>query len=257
MILKVPNVLKAVLPACAFVALMASGLSVSAAEPVDKAIVDKVRSTLGPLLGAEVVNVESSELPGIYAVEFRSGPRMSTVYSNADGSYFLFGDLYEAGEQGYVNLTEQRRDKERLRMLAAVDKKDMIVFAAEGETRGYINVFTDITCFYCQKLHLEVAELNRQGVEVRYLAYPRAGIGSPGYQQLVTAWCSDDSQGALTKLKAKQFVKAQSCQPNPVASQFELGQNLGVTGTPAIVTATGQLLPGYLPASDLIAKLGL
>ena len=241
----------------AVVALFTLGQAASAAEPVDKAIDQKLRSTLGPLLGADVVNVERSHLPGIYAVEFRSGPRTSTVYSNASGNYFLFGDLYEAQDEGYVNLTEQRRDKERLRMLATVDKKDMIVFPAQGKARGYVSVFTDITCFYCQKLHLEVAELNKQGVEVRYLAFPRAGVGSPGYNQLVTAWCSADQQDALTKLKAKKFVAEQTCKPNPIENQYEIGRNLGVSGTPAIVTETGQLLPGYLPANELIAKLGL
>ncbi|HCL3986751.1 TPA: thioredoxin fold domain-containing protein, partial [Pseudomonas aeruginosa] len=38
--------------------------------------------------------------------------------------------------------------------------------------------------------------------------------------------------------------------------QFQMGQMVGVQGTPAIVLANGQLLPGYQPAKQL-AKLAL
>ena len=53
----------------------------------------------------------------------------------------------------------------------------MIVFSPAEPAKGYINVFTDITCGYCRKLHLEMDDLNRRGVEVRYLAFPR-GVSS-------------------------------------------------------------------------------
>jgi thiol:disulfide interchange protein DsbC len=118
-------------------------------------------------------------------------------------------------------------------------------------------VFTDSTCFYCQKLHKEVPELNRKGIEVRYLAYPRAGVGSDSYRQLATAWCSDNPQEALTKLKNREAVDDNVCPGNPVADQYALGGKLGVTGTPAIVTESGQLIPGYQAADQLIDSMGL
>jgi thiol:disulfide interchange protein DsbC len=118
-------------------------------------------------------------------------------------------------------------------------------------------VFTDVSCFYCQKLHKEVPELNRRGVEVRYLAYPRQGIGSPGFRQLASAWCADDRQTTLTRLKNREELPENVCPGNPIAEQFELGQQLGVRGTPAIVTSAGEMLPGYRSADDLIGLLGV
>jgi thiol:disulfide interchange protein DsbC len=47
------------------------------------------------------------------------------------------------------------------------------------------------------------------------------------------------------------------CANNPIAAQYQLGQDMGVTGTPAIVTSSGQMIPGYRPASDLVTVLGL
>ncbi len=160
-------------------ALVLSALSAFslAGEPADKAIVDKLSAALAsPAMGLTVDTVETSEMPGIYEVQFESGPM---VYATGDGRFFLLGDLFQVNDGQFVNLAEQRRDAERVAVLGAVDTADMIVFPAEGETRAHISVFTDITCFYCQKLHKEVPELNKRGVEVRYLAYPRAGVDSP------------------------------------------------------------------------------
>jgi thiol:disulfide interchange protein DsbC len=47
------------------------------------------------------------------------------------------------------------------------------------------------------------------------------------------------------------------CEGNPVAAQYQLGQELGVRGTPAIITQDGQMIPGYQSADELMVTLGL
>jgi thiol:disulfide interchange protein DsbC len=131
------------------------------------------------------------------------------------------------------------------------------VFPAEGERRAFVSVFTDVDCFYCQKLHQEVPELNRRGVEVRYLAYPRAGVGSDSYRKIASAWCASDKLTAMTRLKNRETIPDNVCPGNPVADQFLLGQKVGVTGTPALVLESGQLLPGFMPADALVQRLGI
>ncbi|MFT5670969.1 MAG: thiol:disulfide interchange protein DsbC, partial [Glaciecola sp.] len=115
----------------------------------------------------------------------------------------------------------------------------------------------DVDCGYCRKLHEEVPALNAKGIEVRYLAYPRAGIGSPSYNKIVSAWCAVDQQNALTKLKQLEPIPTNICAGNPVAAQFALGGKMGVRGTPALVLDSGRLLPGYMPADRLAAELGV
>ena len=240
--------------ATAFFAAAFASLAM-AGEPADKETTEKLRAALAmPAMGLKVATVEKSLIPGLYEVQYANGP---VVYSTATGEYFVIGDLYSVSDKGLTNLTEKRRDGERLEVLAKIDEKDMIIFSPQGEPKGRITVFTDTTCFYCQKLHKEVPELNKRGIEVRYLAYPRAGVGSPGYNQMVTAWCASDRQGILTKLKQKQAVPDQLCEDNPVASQYMLGQQLGVQGTPAMITDDGTLIPGYQSADDLMVTLGL
>ncbi|MBA6413753.1 DsbC family protein [Parahaliea sp. F7430] len=229
--------------------------AVSAGEPVEKAAVDKLRATMEvPGTGMVIDTVSQSEMPGMYEVQFKNGP---LVYATKGGDFFVVGDLFTVGPKGYVNLADMRRAEQRLERLADVKSSDMIVFPAQGKARSHITVFTDVSCFYCQKLHKEVPELNKRGVEVRYLAYPRAGIGSPVYRQMASAWCADDRQATLTKQKNRQSVPDNVCAGNPVASQYHLAQELGVNGTPAIVTESGKMIPGYQSADELMLSLGL
>ena len=200
-----------------------------------------------------IERVSPSPLPGIFQLELTGG---TIFYGTADGRYLFAGDLYELGEDDLINLAEQGRVGKRQALMATVDLKDMVIFPADGTTRAVINVFTDVDCGYCQKLHREVPRLNELGIEVRYLAYPRAGIGSRSYEKIVSAWCSDDRNGAITRLKSGESIPDGSCV-NPVAAQFELGHEVGVSGTPAIVLEDGRLLPGYMPADQLAETIGI
>jgi thiol:disulfide interchange protein DsbC len=208
------------------------------------------------------LNAASGEMPivairpaaaGLYAVELADA---SAYYATADGSHLIAGDLYAVLADGFANRTEDLRATRRIEMIDEVSRDDMIVFSPDGETRGVVNVFTDVDCGFCQRLHREVPALNEMGVEVRYLAYPRAGIGSGSMDKLVSAWCAEDPRVALTRLKTGKPVEPRSCA-NPVASQYRLGQRMGVRGTPALFLEDGRMLPGYMPAAALAAELGL
>lgn len=225
------------------------GSPIALAENGDK-LVERLQA-LRPDIPIE--NVASTPIPGIYALELAGG---TVFYGTEDGRYLFAGDLYELGDDELVNLAEAGRTSKRQKLLAQVDKDDMLVFSPKGPTKAAINVFTDVDCGYCQKLHQEVPELNAMGIEVRYLAYPRAGVGSQSYQKIVSAWCADDPNAALTKLKARQTIPAATCD-NPVADQYQLGREMGVSGTPAIVLKDGTLLPGYMPARDLAEAVGV
>lgn len=199
-----------------------------------------------------ISQVEPSDVDGIYRVELQNGPE---IYVSADGKYFFLGDMFSVTETGFVNLAETRRNGERQKLMAEVKREDMIIFSPEGEPKGAVYVFTDVDCGYCQKLHKEVPELNAMGIEVRYLAYPRAGLGTPTYKKMESAWCADDRKAAMNALKSRQPIAEKSCD-NPIAEEYKLGADVGVTGTPAIVTTSGQLIPGYMPA-DRLAKVVL
>ena len=202
----------------------------------------------------EYGEVKQTPMPGLYQVQVTDGP---LLYVSGDGQFAMTGTLYGVVPGGFVDLAELALQPLRREKLAAIPASDEVVFPAEGERKALIYVFTDVDCGYCRKLHQEVPELNAMGIEVRYLAYPRAGIGSPSYRKIALAWCAKDRQTTLTRLKNSQTVDVAYCEDNPVAEQFRLGGELGVSGTPAIVLEDGTLLPGYLPAHALAARIGI
>ncbi len=232
-------------------------LSETYSSNVNKDAEDKLAAALTAFVG-QPITIESSEpspAKGIIEIQITDGPKL---YATDDGEFFfLQGDLHGMQDGEVVNVTETGRISQRQALVGAIDINDMIVFSPEGETRDYINVFTDVSCGYCQKLHREIDQLNDLGIEVRYLAYPRNGIDSEGAKQLETAWCSDNRKEALTKLKSGVTVPNISCNSELIAAHFELGGKMGVRGTPAILTSDGRLIPGYQPAASLAKVLGL
>ena len=203
----------------------------------------------------QVLSAQKSGIPGFYQVQISQGP---SIYVNADASHFFTGEAFVVDNDQFVNLTEQSMNSQRLAVMKELNESDMLVFDTKKplKRQAQITVFTDVDCFYCQKLHKEVPQLNEMGVAVRYMAFPRAGVGSDSYKKIVSAWCADDPQTSMTMLKNRQKIKEVTCD-NPVEAQYKLGQSLGVTGTPAILLDDGSLIPGYRPAKDLAKLLGV
>ena len=192
-------------------------------------------------------HVVETPLDGVYEVRFGS----VIVYLSADGRYMLRGDLMDLDARR--NFTEEARQSTRAEAVGALGEASMIVFAPDT-VKHTVTVFTDVDCGYCARLHRQMADYNRLGIRIRYTAFPRAGIGSPTYDKMVSVWCAADQHTAMTDAKAGMSVEAVRCD-NPVRDHYEAGQAIGVTGTPAIVLESGELIPGYVPAQELASRL--
>ena len=197
--------------------------------------------------GTKPSSIEATPLPGLYEVSYGS----TIFYFNKDASLMFRGDIIDVKQR--VNLTEKKRGEARGELLKSMDESQMIVYPAENE-KTKVTVFTDIDCPYCVKLHREMADYNAEGITIRYMAYPRSGIGSASYQKAVNVWCADDPARAMSDAKNGKPVPKKTCD-NPVAQQYKLGQALGVQGTPAMFLEDGTSMPGYLPAKSLSAAV--
>lgn len=193
-------------------------------------------------------SVEPAPVDGLY--QFSVGSEV--FYLSEDGRYLLRGELLDLDSR--ENLTEKNRAKARADLLAGIDKKDMIIFPAKGKAKHAVYVFTDIDCGYCRMLHEHVDGYNDEGIEIRYLAFPRAGIGSESYDKAVAVWCAKDRQKAMTDAKKGIDINNENCAA-PVRDQYDLGISIGVNGTPAFVLEDGTLIPGFVKPENLAAIL--
>jgi len=199
--------------------------------------------------GSKLEDLRPSPISGIY--EYIQGADIS--YLTADGKFFIDGNVYDMGTR--ENLTEALRTHARSAMINAVPESQMVIFSPKNP-QYTVTVFTDVDCAYCRKLHSDMAELNRLGVRVRYMFYPRSGPNTESWKKAEAVWCSANRNDALTQAKlGAKLDLTKACDANPVAREYALGQNIGVRGTPAIVTEHGDYLAGYMPPRELVQQL--
>ncbi len=207
-----------------------------------------LRADIAKRLDVAVSDVKPAAVAGLYEVV--SGSEIG--YVSLDGRYYIDGDVFDMESRD--NLTENRRKQGRLAALGKIQEGDAIIFAPAGAVRHQLTVFTDIDCGYCRQLHSEIVALNRQGVRVRYLAYPRSGPDTESWRKAEAVWCSADRRAALTRAKLGEEVKAAKCA-SPVDRQYRLARDMDMRGTPAIITDDGEYLAGYMPAPRLLEYL--
>ncbi|HYL01608.1 MAG TPA: DsbC family protein [Steroidobacteraceae bacterium] len=198
--------------------------------------------------GASADQLHAAPIPGLW--EYTHGGDIA--YVTADGRYAIAGDLYDL--KSNANLTEAHRREVRMKLLAQVSEKEMLVFGPK-DPKYTVTVFTDVDCPYCRELHSQIGVYNRLGIRVRYLLYPRTGPNTPSWTKAEQVWCAADPNDALTRAKLGQVLADKPCARNPVAMTYALGREFAIDGTPAIVMTNGELLPGYLPPDVLLKHL--
>jgi thiol:disulfide interchange protein DsbC len=198
--------------------------------------------------GVKPEDLHATPIVGIY--ELMRGA--DAAYVTADGKYAILGDLYENGTTN--NLTENRRRDQRLKMLAAIPEAQMVVFGPDN-AKHTITVFTDMDCAYCRQLHSQITDYNKLGIKVRYIAYPRSGPNTSSWSKAEQVWCAADRKTALTDAKLGKTLTDKVCANNPVAKEYELGQQFNLQGTPTIILGNGELVPGYMPPAELAKEL--
>jgi thiol:disulfide interchange protein DsbC len=227
--------------------LACPGAFVAAAD--EAAELEQVREKVSGIFSEiEPEHVRKSPVEGWYTI--RKGAIIA--YISSDGRHLLQGDLIELDAE--VNLSELDRNEARLDLLDAISTDDMIVFRPEA-VKYTVTVFTDIDCTYCRRFHSQIEDYMAQGIEVRYLLYPRNGPAAESWAKAEQVWCADDRNEALTLAKLGRQVEARSCDASIVHKHYATGQDVGLRGTPAIVLQDGTLVSGYVAPMELTEAL--
>lgn len=223
----------------------------AAVTPAVREMVQKAIRSLAPNINVDVI--EPAPMPGFYQV-IASG---QMLYISADGKYMMHGDLIDLGRK--QNASDDAWARFRKAELAKVPESERIVYAP-ANPKYTISVFTDVNCGFCRALHEHIADFNKEGIAVEYLAWPREGLvttaggPTPTYTEMVSVWCAKDRKAAFTAAKQGRPPAPTTCL-NPVKDQFNLGVRLGVNGTPAIYGPDGRTLGGYVTPEQLLQAL--
>ena len=210
---------------------------------------DAIKKTLAKIMpNAQPESISPTPIPGIYEVNYGA----EVYYMERSGQYLFQGELIDL--ESRESLTEQTKSTYRKTLMSRLDESTMIVYSPKKKAKHTITVFTDIDCGYCVKLHQGMKAMNDLGIKVRYLAFPRAGIGSSSYQKIVNVWCAKDRKSAMTRAKSGERVVSEACN-HPVDIHYNLGREMGVNGTPALFLDDGTHLAGYMPPDRLINAL--
>jgi thiol:disulfide interchange protein DsbC len=193
-------------------------------------------------------DIHRSPIEGWYTI--RKGSIVA--YISTDGRYLLQGDIIDLDKQ--VNLTEESRSLARRDLMSTINDDQVIAFSP-AEVKYSVSIFTDVDCTYCRRLHSQIDDYMAHGIEVRYLLYPRGGPASPAWNTAEEVWCSADRANALTMAKLDRDFESSQCDASIVQDHYVKGQEVGLSGTPAIVFDDGELVAGYLPPDALKMRL--
>lgn len=200
----------------------------------------------------QVLTIADSALADFYRVDVNGGV---VIYMQKSSDYLFIGELFKANTKQLTNITQQQAQLRRTKLLASIDKSSVLTYQATEKITAIIYAFVDVDCSACRYFHRQIAQLNEWGIEVRYLAFPRAGLDSITYQKMSSAWCATNPKVTINKLMRNEVYQNLSCKANPVAKHYHLGQLMGLVGTPAIVFEDGRLLHGFQSAEEIKAQL--
>lgn len=200
----------------------------------------------------EIISIEETEVDGFLEVNFKG---LEPLYISSNGKYLISGDIYEITNQGFINKSEFRRSIKRKEIIQGLSQEEVISFSPSGDLKNEVFVFTDVDCGYCRKFHSKISDYLALGIKVNYLAFPRTGLESDSYNKIVSAWCDEDPNKAITELKLGNKIDTNLCLNNPVEKHYNLGQTIGISGTPSIITKEGRMIPGYVSPEELFELL--
>ncbi len=217
-------------------------LSASLAHADEADIRKSVAATYGPQLKIE--GVRKTEIQGLYELQVGN----EVLYSDEKGNYFVQGDIIDA--KAKKNLSEARRNKLSQIKFAELPL-ELAVKTVRGNGKRVFATFEDPNCGYCKKFAKELSGMT--DFTMYTFMFP---ILSPDSMEKSKAiWCSADRAKAWSDYMVNGAIPATANCAAPIDKVVELGRKLNVRGTPLIVLANGERIPGAVPVAQLEQEL--
>jgi len=171
-------------------------------------------------------------------------------YVDSAVNFVIAGRMFDARTR--EDLTQKRLDA-----ALRVDFKSLPLDRAIRTTRGngsrVIVTFEDPNCPYCKRLWQSMAEL--KDVTVYTFLYPILSADSKEKSKAI--WCAKDRAAVWDQymVGGKAPPAAAGDCKNPLEQNLELGQSLGINGTPTIIFTDGSRAAGALPIAMIEQRI--
>lgn len=192
-------------------------------------------------------DVNPTPWPGVFEVAMGN----NLAYVDETGEFFLFGHLFDMKSQR--DITAERKDS-----LTRIDFGSLPLADAVREVRGTgertLAIFADPDCPYCRRLESEMKNLSN--VTIYTFLMPIESLHPDARAKAIAVWCAQDRVAAWHAVMWRdEAVSSPECI-HPIDRNVELGERIGITGTPTLVAADGRVLPGAASAAQIDAWLG-
>ena len=193
----------------------------------------------------KIDEVTKTPMDGLYEVRINQS---EIFYTDAGGNFIIQGNLIDT--KARVDLTEQRVEK-----LTAIDFKDLPLKDAftivRGNGKRKVAVFEDPNCGYCKRFERDLAKVDN--VTVHVFLYPILSQDSADKSRHI--WCAKDKGKAFLDWMVRDVTpSAANCDASALVRNVEFGKKMRITGTPTLIFANGNRVPGAIP-QERIEKL--
>jgi len=193
-------------------------------------------------------DIRPSDIPGMYEVDMGT----NIAYTDTTGRYFIFGHLFDMQKQVDITSARESEVKESRRVQFPIQYLGNAIKTVHGDGSRVLAVFSDPNCPYCKKLEAELSHVDN--VTIYTFLYPV--LGEDSKTLAIATWCSKDQSNTWEDwMIGKVRPHLTSCT-TPLNDNLVLGSNLGVTGTPTLITDDGKLLPGSASSEKIGEWLG-
>jgi len=211
------------------------------AAAADEASVRKAVQEKFPKANIESVN--KTPYLGLYEVYMEK----QLVYTDEKVNYFFLGSVVDG--KTLQNLTE-----ERTRKLNAIKfdslPLEMAIKIVKGNGKRKVAIFSDPFCPFCQRLEQSMAGVT--DVTIYTFLYPIESLHPGATQKAKAIWCSPDRVKAWNDFMLRRIgPDAQPSCDTPVDKIVEYGRSKGFNGTPTLIFADGEVIPGAIPTARL------
>lgn len=223
-----------IIATCTFIAASCSAFAQEAA--IRKNLAERLTSL------PKIDEVIKSPIPGLF--EIRVGGT-EIFYTDAEGNYLIQGNLIDT--KAKRNLTEERIAKLTEIDFDALPLKDAFT-VVRGNGKRKVAVFEDPNCGYCKRFEKDLQSVNN--VTVYMFLYPILGPSST--ERSKNIWCAKDRNKAWTEWMTKDVdVAAGTCDITALTRNVEFGKKHKITGTPTLIFADGNRVPGAIAAAQV------